>query len=105
MTLQACLPRTGRLPVTLLRSRAKCTERCDWLRDLTGAGGFDCFFERESESFSFRRASMLAAFRFRNGILAPLGNSTNRRTNSPQLSTIYFVPAGKRRGSWYTLLT
>jgi len=56
----------------------------------------------------FRRRLLLIdsrAFRFLSGILAPLGNSTNRRTNSPQISTTYFVPTGKRRGSWNALLT
>src|SRR5262249_31384810 len=45
------------------------------------------------------------AFRFLSGILAPLGNSTNRRKNSPQISTTYFVPTGKRRGSVNALFT
>jgi len=52
-----------------------------------------------------RRGCNIGAFRFRNGILAPLGNSTNRLTNSPQLSTTYFVPTGKRRGRWNALFT
>lgn len=38
------------------------------------------------------------ALRVGNGILLPFGSSTNRRTIGPQLSTIYFVPTGKRFG-------
>jgi hypothetical protein len=45
------------------------------------------------------------AFLVGKGILRPLGNSTNRRTNCPALSTTYLVPSGNRFGRRYALRT
>src|SRR5262249_57046403 len=59
-------------------------------------GRVDCLGQRgPCKPAPLRRRLLLIdsrAFRVLSGILAPLGNSTNRRTNSPQISTTYFVP-------------
>ena len=38
-------------------------------------------------------------------IFLPFGNTTNRRTSGPSLSTTYLVPSGKRLGSRDALRT
>src|SRR6476469_10315803 len=40
----------------------------------------------------------ISTLRFDSAILLPFGNSRNRRTNVPALSTTYLVPVGNRFG-------